>query len=48
MNKIVIVYQFRNYGDMEKIKGAVDDALESNMAPEPDNMLGSKGTTIDN
>ncbi len=43
----VIVYQIRNYGDVERIKGAVDGALESNTAPEPENMFGSKGTTID-
>jgi len=44
----VIVYQLRNYGDVERIKGAIDDVLESNTAPEPDKMLGSKETTIDN
>jgi DNA-binding NtrC family response regulator len=42
----VMVYQCRNYGDVNRIKGAVDDALENNTAPQPDNSLGSKGTVV--
>ena len=44
----VMVYQCRNNGDVDRIKGAVVDALECNTALQLDNMLGSKGTTIDN
>jgi DNA-binding NtrC family response regulator len=44
----VIIYQCRNYGDVDRIKGAVADALESNTAPQPDNLLGFKDATNDN
>jgi DNA-binding response OmpR family regulator len=40
----VMVYQCRDYGDVDRIKGAVAEALESNTAK----MLCVKGTTIDN
>jgi len=44
----VMVYQCRNYGDVDRIKGAIADALVNTTAPRPDNTLGSKGTTIEN
>jgi len=46
VKKIVMVYQCRNYGDVNRIKGAVDDALENNTPPQLDNLLGSKGTVV--
>ena len=42
----VMVYQCRNYGDVNRIKGAVDDALENNTAPQLDSLLGSKETLV--
>jgi DNA-binding NtrC family response regulator len=44
----VIVYQCRNYGDVDSIKGAVADALVKNTAPRSDNILGSREMTNDN
>jgi len=44
----VIVYQCRNYGDVDRIKGAVADALVKNTAPRPDNMLGAREATNEN
>ncbi len=44
----VIVYQCRNYGDVDRIKGAVADALGNTTAPQPDDILGSRETTNDN
>jgi DNA-binding NtrC family response regulator len=43
----VMVCQCKNYGDVDRIKGAVADALGNNTARRSDNVAGSKGTTID-
>ena len=43
---VVMVYRCRNYGDVNRIKGAVDDALENNTAPQLDSLLGSKETLV--
>ncbi|MGB5746879.1 MAG: hypothetical protein WBM69_07855 [Desulfobacterales bacterium] len=43
----IMVYQCRNYGDVDRIKGLIADALERSSAPQP-NILGSKATAIDN
>ena len=44
----VMVYHGRNYGDMHRIRRAVADELEEKKASRPDNIVGSKLTTIDN
>ena len=38
----VIVYQCRNYGDVDGIKKAVADVLEEKAASRSDNLVGSK------
>ena len=43
----VMVYQCRNYGDVDRIKDLIAYALERNSAPQPD-ILGYKGVSIDN
>ena len=44
----VMVYQCRNYGDVDRIKQVVEDALEKNTALRMNNTLGPKGTASDN
>jgi DNA-binding NtrC family response regulator len=47
--RAVMVCQCRNYGDVDRIKEAVADALgKKNAAPRSDNMPDSQGATIDN
>ena len=44
----VMVYQCRNYGDVDRIKGAVADSLETNTAAQSDNLIGDSETTNEN
>ena len=44
----VMVYQYRNYSEVDRIKGAVVDALLKNTAPRSDNILGSRKIINDN
>jgi DNA-binding NtrC family response regulator len=43
-----IVYQCRNYGDVDRIKVAVADTLVKNTVLRSDNILGSREATNDN